>query len=419
MDLSTNRSRRRIRFSLSTRTFAIVVLIVGAWLGWRMRQAREQRAAVAQIFWNGGRVLYDYQYRNGKTINGGKPWLPKAAYNLAGEDFFHDVTTVSYLTGGYDVDGKQKTIRELLEPLRLLTGPERLVLWASPAVREMDELVQLRNLHGLWIVDYRAGDEGAAYISRMPALKNLRLSPTPGLGEVLTHRGIADLAKLTGLESLDLGRYVVGNEDWMSLKDLTSLRELSVDAEPGSLAALKEFPRLRSLSLNDTELTAADMTIITSLPNLEEFEWLKPMSDDEVRSIAQHRGLRRLSLGASYISGRGLGELRNLPRLRELSLVGALRLNDSELSEVATLSDLTTLEITFADKITDAALVHIGRMKNLEALSLARSRNISDAGLVHLQALTRLKRLDVLDTAVTANGVAQLQKALPLVEIEQ
>ena len=54
----------------------------------------------------------------------------------------------------------------------------------------------------------------------------------------------------------------------------------------------------------------------------------------------------------------------------------------------------------------------MGNLKNLDDLFL-NNTSVTDAGLVHLSTLSQLKLLDLRDTAVTAGGVAELQKALP------
>ena len=51
-------------------------------------------------------------------------------------------------------------------------------------------------------------------------------------------------------------------------------------------------------------------------------------------------------------------------------------------------------------------------MTTLEVLFLVRTK-IGDAGLKHLAGMTNLEHLGLAGTQVTAEGVADLQKALP------
>ncbi len=57
---------------LSVRGLIVLVLLIGAWLGWVVRSARIQRQSVAAIQAAGGRVMYDWQWKAGRKISGGK-----------------------------------------------------------------------------------------------------------------------------------------------------------------------------------------------------------------------------------------------------------------------------------------------------------------------------------------------------------
>ena len=46
---------------ISVRGLMILVLVLGAWMGWKIHRARAQRRAVAAIRGVGGRVDYDWQ----------------------------------------------------------------------------------------------------------------------------------------------------------------------------------------------------------------------------------------------------------------------------------------------------------------------------------------------------------------------
>jgi hypothetical protein len=82
-------------FRTSTRGLIVLVLIIGAWLGWLVRGAHTQRDAVAAIKNSGGGVAYDWQMRNGKYNPAGKPWAPNRLTELIGIDYFCHVTDVS------------------------------------------------------------------------------------------------------------------------------------------------------------------------------------------------------------------------------------------------------------------------------------------------------------------------------------
>src|ERR1700676_2985640 len=81
--------RRWYQYSL--RTLLIFVTLVGSglgWLGMKMREARQQQAAVVAIESAGGRVQYDYQY-DAKGVYDAYAAPPGAAWlhALLGDDF--------------------------------------------------------------------------------------------------------------------------------------------------------------------------------------------------------------------------------------------------------------------------------------------------------------------------------------------
>jgi len=64
-------------------------------------------------------------------------------------------------------------------------------------------------------------------------------------------------------------------------------------------------------------------------------------------------------------------------------------------------------------KITDKGLLHLANLEKLETLTLVGCDKITDAGLKHLHKLTNLKQVRLKGTAVSAEGITKLKKALP------
>ena len=97
--------RRFLRFSV--RGLIVLVLVIGAGLGWLVRSARIQREAVAAIKKAGGSVNYDWEWSNGKTIPEGKPWAPRGSWIVIGVDYFGHVTAVWLAAAA--TDGSDRT----------------------------------------------------------------------------------------------------------------------------------------------------------------------------------------------------------------------------------------------------------------------------------------------------------------------
>jgi hypothetical protein len=90
----------RLRFSV--RGLVILVLVVGAGLGWIVRKAHVQRDSVAAIQRAGGTALYDWQFKDGLPVQNGKPSAPTWLAERIGADYFQNVTYVS-LSGSRSV----------------------------------------------------------------------------------------------------------------------------------------------------------------------------------------------------------------------------------------------------------------------------------------------------------------------------
>ncbi len=80
---------------LTVRVFIVLVLLVGAWLGWTVRTASIQRDAITAIEKAGGRLFYSWEWKNGKLIPFGKPKWPNWLVRRLGVDYFGHVAIVS------------------------------------------------------------------------------------------------------------------------------------------------------------------------------------------------------------------------------------------------------------------------------------------------------------------------------------
>jgi Leucine Rich repeat len=194
--------RQWIRISL--RGLLVLVLIIGAGLGWIVNGARIQREAVAAIRRDGGLVVYDWQeFPFGPSD--GKPGAPKWLVDRLGVDYFGRAKSVSLGQAG-----SPSAIRNIGR----LSHVERLVLH-GPFVTDAG----LAHLKGLIMLCYLAiGDryetsdgtivlQGAARVSDagMPNLKGLtKLTFLDLNGTKVSDAGLANLAGMTKLESLAL-----------------------------------------------------------------------------------------------------------------------------------------------------------------------------------------------------------------------
>ena len=94
------RQRRRIPLRVSLRVFMALVVLLGVVLGWVVHRAQLQREAVVAIERAGGLVCYDWQWKDGRDIPGGKPWVPRWLVDRIGVDYFGSITLVQLTVPG-------------------------------------------------------------------------------------------------------------------------------------------------------------------------------------------------------------------------------------------------------------------------------------------------------------------------------
>ena len=155
--------RRLLRFSM--RSLIILVLVIGGGMGWLVRSARLQRAAVAAITSAGGTVEYDWQASGAAAPS----WLSGWLAEHLGTDYFGHVSNV-WLYG---------TLTQTDEVLTSVSG--------------------LTRLERLGVTSSSVTDSGLAHLRGMTSLSRLDLAFTK-----ITDAGLVHLKGLSGLSVLVL-----------------------------------------------------------------------------------------------------------------------------------------------------------------------------------------------------------------------
>jgi internalin A len=172
--------RRLLR--VSVRGLVVLVLVIGAWLGWIVHRAQVQRDAVAAIQKIDGTVKYDWERKDGLSIPNGQPWGPRWLVDRIGIDYFGHVTQV------------------------------RLV------------------------ATHQLSDTELTHISRLSRLEELDLHRSP-----VTDAGLAHVEGLTDLQSLHLYRTAVSDTGLIHLRGRCRLRNLSIENTKVTDAGVQEL----------------------------------------------------------------------------------------------------------------------------------------------------------------------------------
>jgi hypothetical protein len=227
--------RRLPRFSV--RGLVVFVLVIGGGLGWLVRSARIQRAAVAAITKAGGSVVYEWDRSNLRLIPEGDPCAPKWLVDLIGVDYFGHVASVDLQY----CKGKTDALMAQVEPLTRLA---RLSLGGSTLSDEgLSHLTGLTNLSDLDLFDTRVSDAGLVHLKRLTRLSRLSVN-----GTRVTNAGLVHLEGLKNLSELELSRTKASDAGLVHLKGLTNLSFLSLQGTNVSNAGIsdlqQDLPRL-------------------------------------------------------------------------------------------------------------------------------------------------------------------------------
>ena len=186
-----NRPPLRKLLRLSLRSSLVLILAIGAGLGWIVRRAHVQREAVAAIERGGGKAWYDWEWTNDNPNPTGKPRWPRWLVDRLGVDYFGHVAAV-FANRVSDTE---------LVPIGDLDGLECLILGNSAVT-----------------------DDGLAHLDELRQLRILNLQNTE-----VTDAGLRHLKGLTNLRVLGLGGTRVSDAGIVHLKGLTHLTDLGLD----------------------------------------------------------------------------------------------------------------------------------------------------------------------------------------------
>ncbi len=206
----------------------------------------------------------------------------------------------------------------------------------------------------------------------------------------MTDAGLKELARIEGLESLDLDETAV-TDDGLKILAGMRLRRLTVPTEARTDVGLKHC-----------------LAALHSPLQLRLSGW--QVTDKGLKEVLPLKRLERLDLECTGISDAGLKELRALNRLRSLDLRGTL-VTDDGLKELAGMR-LTELKIP-GEAQTDVGLEHYLAALESPTHLVLKDWKVTDEGLKGLARIKQLRSLNLSYTQVTDAGVKRLLQALP------
>jgi Leucine-rich repeat (LRR) protein len=319
---------------------------------------------------------------------------------------------------------------EAIRALAAFPELERLSLSKSGITDDQLANLPLRNLKHLDLSDTQLTDEGVAKLASLDKLESLEMVRTnvtgPGFEALtalkrlqavdldetpVTDDGVACLARLPKLAVLDLNKTAVSDvalEHLRHNENLVSLGLYGTRVTDSGLASLAGVKKLAALRLDKTRVSDTGIEAVAHVPHMLELSLDGTrVTDASTTIIARWTDLRLLDLSRTAISEVGIKRLRGLKGLRYLWLRGT-KASDASLQALAEMEQLEMLDLGDT-LITDAGLSYLKPLSALERLNLSGTR-VSGSRLEPLKALPNLTSVDVTGTEITA---VDLIRALP------
>jgi hypothetical protein len=232
------------------------------------------------------------------------------------------------------------------------------------------------------------------------------------------------LHEFAGLEELHLEDVTGTEEGLQRLGQLRQLKKLALACcgSDATLAVLSQLPKLESLSLQGAAFSGKGLRHIAAIPALKSLT-LESSCSDSIHGLAWLKSspkLEELHIIGARLDNAGLDGIEKCSRLKVLSIFGCAA-TDADMERIASLTQLEVLSMERAG-IHSKGLIRLKTLTKLRALSISLGdfvggEIISDEALGVIAHLPQLKKLALVETTLTKNGIEQLEKLSELQEL--
>lgn len=202
------------------------------------------------------------------------------------------------------------------------------------------------------------------------------------------------IGQLTGLKSLTVYNKCPLTDDTISVLDgLESLESAAINAMNISdkgfehLAKWKKLKKLTLWHVFNKSFNGSGSALLAALPELESYNCSGSTFNDEgLKACAQLKQIARMTFGHTAVTSEGLAYLKGLENLKELTLTTqySMRIDDNALPYIAAVPNLEKLELG-ETLLTNFGLKHLKNLTKLKELSL-KEVAISDEDYSKLKA---------------------------------
>jgi len=279
--------------------------------------------------------------------------------------------------------------------------------WITDA--DLRRLAGLRHLRRLNLTRTKITDVGMEHLAKLTGVTDLNLY----YAEYITEDGIAHLKGWTALERLNLRGTKVTSKVFPTLGRLASLKSLDLgytQIDDEGFEELAALPHLEELAIGGNRITGACLPLLKPVASLRRLDvggiqrvdsglWGLALTDYNLGRLASLTQLQSLNLSGANLSDRGVDR----PGHAE-----AIRTELRDLGPLTRLLNLETLDLS-GTPVSGDALAALESLPRLRELRLGLALKIDDSAVERLVALKQVRSLYVGGTGITSNGLARLR----------
>lgn len=237
-------------------------------------------------------------------------------------------------------------------------------------------------------------------------------------GARITKDGLAQLAHLPNLRSVNLTGCQILGAEWGGISTATQLENLILEkaaVNDASLAAIAPLVNLKALNLNHTRVTDAGFLHLTNLSRLQTISCdslvITGAGFEVLTGMYAGAPLTEINVNNTNFAAFGFQHIAGMKSLQVL-IAGNAGVNDQALQALKDMKELRVLNLA-NNKITDQAMSILDGMNQLEELDLGGNAQVSNFTLEKLRNHMNLTKLRVESTMCSLAGVQELKQILP------
>jgi Leucine-rich repeat (LRR) protein len=246
----------------------------------------------------------------------------------------------------------------------------------------------------------------------------------------VTDSDLPRLAQLPDLKRLDLSLTRISDRGLRALKTAPAIEDLNLyfaeQITDEGASVVRNWKHLKRLNLRGTKITDSTLEFLAGVPTIEwlDIGWAQ-ITDTGLDHLTSLTHLRWLTIGGNKLTDTALQFLRQMPQLEYLDIGGqqrtdsglwSLLLTDAGMQAIATVTELRELRLS-GTAVTARGLALLEPLPKLERLSLQGCRRLRDDAASTLAALHHLQWLDLKDSGLGKDAVAQIRSTLTNCEI--